>query len=90
MPSGGNVISERDESGMNHMDLLFNPETVAVVGASSALEKWGAGIFSRVLNAPSIKRLYPVNNNATDVQGVKAYWTTNLVAFSLWLPNPFA
>jgi len=55
------------------MDLLFNPESVAVVGASNALEKWGAGIFSRVLNAPSIKRLYPINNNATEVQGVKAY-----------------
>lgn len=60
---------------MNHFDLIFNPETVAVVGASNALDKWGAGIFSRVLTSPSVKRAYPVNNNATEVQGVKAYPT---------------
>jgi len=60
---------------MNHFDLMFNPETVAVVGASNALDKWGAGIFTRILQAPTIKRLYPVNKNAVEVQGVKAYPT---------------
>ncbi len=58
---------------LEQIDLLFNPETVAVVGASDALEKWGAGIFSRVLASPSVKRAYPVNNRADEVQGVKAY-----------------
>jgi len=58
---------------MNHMDALFYPETVAVVGASSDLTKWGAGIFSRVLDSPSVKRLYAVNNRVSEVQGVKAY-----------------
>jgi len=58
---------------MNHMEALFNPETVAVAGASDALDKWGAGVFSRVLNAPSLKRVYPVNNRVGEVQGVKAY-----------------
>lgn len=60
---------------MDLFDAIFNPETVAVVGASNALEKWGAGIFSRCLTAPSLKRLYAVNNKATEVQGVKAYAT---------------
>jgi len=55
------------------MDALFNPESVAVVGASSDLTKWGAGIFNRVLSAPSVKRLYPVNNRVSEVQGVKTY-----------------
>jgi len=58
---------------MNHMELLFNPETVAVVGASNALDKWGAGIFSRVLVSPTVKRAYPVNKTSAEVQGVKAY-----------------
>lgn len=58
---------------MDPIELIFHPETVAVVGASNDLSKWGAGIFDRVLNAPSVKRLYPVNKNATVVQGVKAY-----------------
>ncbi len=60
---------------MNHFELIFNPETVAVVGASNALDKWGAGIFSRVLTAPTVKKVYPVNKNATEVQGVRAYPT---------------
>ncbi|MFC1864906.1 acetate--CoA ligase family protein [Chloroflexota bacterium] len=58
---------------MDHFEALFNPETVAVVGASNVLDKWGAGIFTRVLKAPTIKRAYPVNNHATEVQRVKAY-----------------
>ncbi len=70
-----NTILEKNESSMGLFELIFNPETVAVVGASNALDKWGAGIFSRVLAAPSVKRVYPVNKNATEVQGVKAYPT---------------
>jgi len=58
---------------MDPIELMFNPETVAVVGASNDLTKWGAGIFSRVLSSPSIKRLYPVNKHQSVVQGVKAY-----------------
>jgi len=60
---------------MNHFEAIFNPESVAVVGASNALDKWGAGIFARVLTAPTIKKLYPVNRKASEVQGVKAYPT---------------
>ncbi len=60
---------------MNHFDLIFNPKSVAVVGASNAFEKWGAAVFTRVLRATSMKRVYAVNNHATEVQGVKAYPT---------------
>ena len=60
---------------MEHFELMFDPETVAVVGASNALDKWGAGIFARVLRAPTVKRVYPVNNKVAEVQGVKAYPT---------------
>jgi len=70
-----NVIPEKYISEMNYFDLIFNPESVAVVGASNALDKWGAGIFTRVLQAPTIKRAYPVNKNIGEVQGVKAYPT---------------
>ena len=58
---------------MYHFDRMFYPETMAVVGASNALEKWGAGIFTRVLQAPTLKRIYPVNRTTPEVQGVKAY-----------------
>jgi len=55
------------------MDLIYNPESVAVVGASNDLSKWGAGIFARVLNSPTVKRAYPINNRVDEVQGTKAY-----------------
>ena len=58
---------------MDPIDVIFNPESVAVVGASNDLTKWGAGIFARVLNSPSIKRLYAVNAHQPIVQGVKTY-----------------
>jgi acyl-CoA synthetase (NDP forming) len=58
---------------MDPIDVIFNPETVAVVGASNDLTKWGAGIFARVLTSPSVKRIYPVNKHQPVVQGVKAY-----------------
>ncbi|MBM2825147.1 MAG: CoA binding protein [Dehalococcoidales bacterium] len=47
-----------------------------MVGASNALDKWGATIFTRVLTCPSLQgHLYPINPNAREVQGVKAYPT---------------
>jgi acetyl-CoA synthetase (ADP-forming) len=58
---------------MDPIEVIFNPETVAVVGASNDLTKWGAGIFARVLTSPSVKRLYPINKHQPIVQGVKAY-----------------
>lgn len=60
---------------MEHFKRIFYPETMAVVGASNAIDKWGAGIFSRVLEAPELKRVYPVNRKSLEVQGVKAYPT---------------
>jgi acyl-CoA synthetase (NDP forming) len=60
---------------MNHFEALFNPETVAVVGASNSLEKWGGGVFHSVLRTPTLKRVYAVNKNTKEVQGVKTYPT---------------
>jgi len=58
---------------MDYFKAIFDPETVAVVGASNALGKWGAGIFSRLLVAPNVKKAYPVNTTSDIVQGIKAY-----------------
>ena len=78
---------------MNHFEAIFYPETVAVVGASNAMEKWGAGIFNRLLSAPTLKKLYPVNKTATDVQGAKAYPTLGYIPgpvdlLTIVLPSP--
>lgn len=58
---------------MSYFDAIFDPENVAVVGASNALGKWGAGIFSRLLVAPNVKNVYPINKTSDKVQGIQAY-----------------
>jgi acetyl-CoA synthetase (ADP-forming) len=60
---------------MDHFEALFNPEKVAVVGASNNQRKWGGGVFASVLSSPTIKRAYAVNNRTDEVQGVKTYPT---------------
>lgn len=57
----------------SYFDAIFDPESVAVVGASNDLGKWGAGIFSRLLMAPNVKRLFPINKTSEKVQGEKAF-----------------
>jgi acyl-CoA synthetase (NDP forming) len=56
----------------NNMDLLFNPKSVAVIGASNTPGKWGFGILSHLL-AKGNREVYPVNKNGGEVVGVKAY-----------------
>jgi acetyltransferase len=56
------------------MDLnaLFNPKSVAVIGASRNPEKVG-GIILRNLRYSFNGEIYPVNPNATEIQGLKSY-----------------
>ena len=51
---------------------LFNPDSIAVIGASRHKEKVGNVVF-RNLMATFRGKLYPVNNKAEDVEGVRAY-----------------
>lgn len=56
----------------NNMDLLFNPKSVAVIGASNTPGKWGFGILSHLL-AKGGRKVYPVNKNGGEAVGVKVY-----------------
>lgn len=58
---------------MDKFKSIFYPESVAVIGASNSMDKWGAGVFSSVLRNSKIKSLYPVNNKTSEVMGVKTY-----------------
>jgi len=55
-----------------HFDYLFNPRSVALIGASNTLGKWGYGILS-VLISKGWKEIYPVNEKESEVLGIKAY-----------------
>ena len=52
---------------------FFDPESVAVVGASRTFGKAGNVIVYNLLNLGFKGRLYPVNPNADTICGLKAY-----------------
>ncbi|HUS83039.1 MAG TPA: CoA-binding protein [Dehalococcoidia bacterium] len=58
---------------VRQLESVFDPGSVAVIGASSVPGKWGFGVFSRLLLSRAERRLYPVNRQAGEVLGVKAY-----------------
>lgn len=55
------------------LDLLFNPKSIALIGASNNVEKWGAIVFLNILLGGYQGRLFPVNNREEFVLGHKAY-----------------
>lgn len=52
---------------------LFDPRSVAVIGASNTFGKWGFNIFNRVLASADGRKAYPVNAEASEVVGARAY-----------------
>ncbi len=57
----------------NQFECIFNPRSVAVIGASNTFGKWGFNIINRVLASGSGRTVYPVNKESSEVLGVKAY-----------------
>ncbi|MDD1769208.1 MAG: CoA-binding protein [Methanomassiliicoccales archaeon] len=55
-----------------HLDLLFNPKSVAIVGASDHPGKIGNTVVFNLLQG-SPRKLYPVNPNEEEVLGLKCY-----------------
>ena len=55
------------------LDSFFNPQSVAVIGASRASEKLGYAVLSNVKEGGFQGRLYPVNPKADEILGLKAY-----------------
>ena len=60
-----------------NLEALFTPRSVAVIGASESFGKWGFGVFNRLIKGRGIFRIYPVNQKAETVLGVKAYRKVN-------------
>jgi acetate---CoA ligase (ADP-forming) subunit alpha len=54
------------------LDYLFNPGSVALIGASNNLAKWGFHVLS-LLIAKGGRTIFPVNKTDDEVQGLKAY-----------------
>lgn len=54
------------------LDLLFNPSSIAIVGASDHTGKIGNTVVFNVLQSKK-RRIYPVNPNEKEVLGLKCY-----------------
>lgn len=52
---------------------FFNPKSVAIVGASSQKGKVGYEILSNMISAGYKGKIYPVNNKADVLEGLKCY-----------------
>ncbi|MDY6853324.1 MAG: CoA-binding protein [Thermodesulfobacteriota bacterium] len=59
---------------LSKFDYLFNPESVAVIGASNSFASWGYGVMCRLLGNPS-RKIYPINTRESEIMGIKAYST---------------
>lgn len=57
-----------------HLDrYLFNPSSIAVVGASNVPGKWGFNIINRVLETQDDRKIYAINNKTPVVHGLTTY-----------------
>src|SRR3989304_2774027 len=57
------------------MEKIFSPRSVAFVGASNNLGKWGGIIFYNLIEGGFEGAIYPVNAKEATVQGDRAFRT---------------
>ena len=57
----------------NSLEILFNPESIAVVGASGNPFKPNYNLLANLVKLKFPGRLYPVNPNVQEIDGMKAY-----------------
>ena len=55
--------------------LLFNPQSVAIVGASADLAKASGLPLRNIVNSKFTGKIYPVNPRATEISGLTCYPT---------------
>lgn len=60
-------------AALANMEALFNPGSVAVVGASASFGKWGQLILSNIVAGGFPGPVYPVNPGQETVYGIRAY-----------------
>ena len=68
-------VDERKTVGETATSLrpFFHPDTVAVVGASRDPTKIGSRLLDEMIRTDFQGEIYPVNPNATEIQGLKTY-----------------
>lgn len=52
---------------------LFNPKSVAVIGASRQPTKWGSIVLGNIIKGGYRGKVYPINPKAKKIQGLRCY-----------------
>jgi acetate---CoA ligase (ADP-forming) len=60
------------EARLRSIDAMFNPKSIAVVGATEK-PGYGGRLFANLINTKSSARLYPINPNRSEVLGIPAF-----------------
>ncbi|MBN2228793.1 MAG: acetate--CoA ligase family protein [Candidatus Thorarchaeota archaeon] len=55
------------------IDVLFNPRTIAVIGASETRGKLGNDVMRNLIESGYEGRIYPINPKSSDILGHRAY-----------------
>jgi acetyltransferase len=55
------------------LDCIFNPKSVAVIGASNQRGKWGYVMLEHIIQGGFKGCIYPINPKGGEIQGLKAY-----------------
>ena len=58
---------------IEYLDPIFKPRSLAVIGASTQVEKWGHRMVVRPLNTGYRGMIYPVNPNSREIAGIRSY-----------------
>ncbi|MEE4276274.1 MAG: CoA-binding protein, partial [Thermoleophilia bacterium] len=66
-------MSARDAGRGRDLTPLFDPRSIAVVGASSDASKWGGDVAARLARGHDRRRLFFVNHRGGPVQGRESY-----------------
>lgn len=55
------------------MQAIFEPRTIAIVGAGNSVQKWGGKILSNILSSGYTGAVYPINPKEKTIQGLTSY-----------------
>ena len=71
--AGGAPCARDGNQRRLHLDAVFAPRSVAIVGASENAAKWGGSVLSNLIDGGFQGALYPINPRGGTIFGVPAY-----------------
>ncbi|NOR39021.1 MAG: CoA-binding protein, partial [Candidatus Thorarchaeota archaeon] len=78
-----NHQQERDRLTVDRqkaIETLFNPKSIAVIGASSTKGKLGNSVLRNIIDSGYEGRIYPINPKAEKILGLKVYRSVSAIA----------